>query len=1100
MRTKFCSVIKAAVLTFIVLCAIPSYGEDGVMVLGSDLDKRSFKKNWIIESESPDYKVSFLGDTVEIKAPKGLTLWRNQKLKAPLTIEYDAMVVVENADDRLSDLNCFWMASDPSSPDNFWKNSKGRGKFLNCYGMRLYYLGYGGNGNSTTRFRRYDGDARGIEDAAYRPKIIKEYTEKSHLLEANKWYHVKITSDGFRTQYFINGERLVDYRDPEGLTEGYFGFRTTLSRIRFANFRCEEINVARMPVPLHWIGDAPKGKKPVVFGVPFDENVLSRDGRMALISSSDGEIPSDQWPMAFWPDGSVKWLGMAATIPANSGILTLNPIEKKRKGIAGVPDLKVISHASGIVVSGNGVSTYISNSGENLIDSIVDNGVKVSGNCTLLASTVSQPYTEGLLSQTFSNFKGKVSKVEVEKEGPNRVCVRFDGKYFGKGKEEGWLPFVVRLYFFGNTSEMRMTHTFIYDGDQHKDFIKSLGIRFGVPMKDELYNRHVAFSCSDGGVWSEPVQPLVGRRIANISNDTSSVSVQKRQMEGVQLPSKDKFDEKSRKHLENWASWNTYRLSQLSPDAFSIRKRANDDNSWVGTFSGTRSAGFVYAGDVAGGLAVGLEDFWQAYPSTLEVTDATKSEANLTVWLWSPESEPMDLRHYDNKAHDLDSSYEDVQEGMSTPYGIARTSSLVIIPTDGYKGKEEFARMAADFVSGGVLLPTPKYLHDRRVFGVWSLPDSSNEKRAAIEKRITDYMDFYADAIDKSKWYGFWNYGDVMHAYDFNRHDWMYDVGGYAWDNTELGTPMWLWYNFLRSGDPRSWRMAKAMTRHNGDVDVYHIGPNAGLGTRHNVSHWGCGAKEGRISQAAWNRFLYYLTADDRAGDLMTEVKDADQMLYTLDPMRLAQPRGKYPCTAPARLRFGPDWLSYAGNWLTEWERTGNTKYRDKILNGMKSIVALPQKLFQGPLALGYDPATGIITTEADTTLRTTNHLMTIMGGFEINNEMMRMTDVEGWEAAWRDHADRYKEMAQELSHNRFRVSRLAAYAAFMNQDEKKAAETWHDLLTRKEHKVAEPFRMYKVEPPLVPSEKLEIFPISTNDAALWSLDAIYMQEVIPQD
>ena len=77
-------------------------------------------------------------------------------------------------------------------------------------------------------------------------KIIKEYTEKSHLLEANKWYHVKITSDGFRTQYFINGERLVDYRDPEGLTEGYFGFRTTLSRIRFANFRCEEINVARM--------------------------------------------------------------------------------------------------------------------------------------------------------------------------------------------------------------------------------------------------------------------------------------------------------------------------------------------------------------------------------------------------------------------------------------------------------------------------------------------------------------------------------------------------------------------------------------------------------------------------------------------------------------------------------------------------------------------------------------------------------------------------------------------------------------------------------------------------------------------------------------
>ncbi len=53
MRTKFCSVIKAAVLTFIVLCAIPSYGEDGVMVLGSDLDKRSFKKIGLSNLRAP---------------------------------------------------------------------------------------------------------------------------------------------------------------------------------------------------------------------------------------------------------------------------------------------------------------------------------------------------------------------------------------------------------------------------------------------------------------------------------------------------------------------------------------------------------------------------------------------------------------------------------------------------------------------------------------------------------------------------------------------------------------------------------------------------------------------------------------------------------------------------------------------------------------------------------------------------------------------------------------------------------------------------------------------------------------------------------------
>ena len=56
-----------------------------------------------------------------------------------------------------------------------------------------------------------------------------------------------------------------------------------------------------------------------------------------------------------------------------------------------------------------------------------------------------------------------------------------------------------------------MVHSFIYDGDQNKDFIRSLGVRFQVPMRGFIY-RHVAFAGADGGVWSEPVKPLVGRR------------------------------------------------------------------------------------------------------------------------------------------------------------------------------------------------------------------------------------------------------------------------------------------------------------------------------------------------------------------------------------------------------------------------------------------------------------------------------------------------------------------------------------------------------------------------------------------------------------
>ena len=103
------------------------------------------------------------------------------------------------------------------------------------------------------------------------------------------------------------------------------------------------------------------------------------------------------------------------------------------------------------------------------------------------------------------------------------------------------------------------------------------------------------------------------------------------------------------------------------------------DSPWIGTFTGTRSGGFVFAGDVSGGIGVGLQDFWQAYPASLEVRQARSDEASLIVWLWSPEAEAMDLRHYDKVAHDLNASYEDVQEGMSTPYGIARTHTLTLV-------------------------------------------------------------------------------------------------------------------------------------------------------------------------------------------------------------------------------------------------------------------------------------------------------------------------------------------------------------------------------------------------------------------------------------
>ncbi|WP_321478715.1 DUF6250 domain-containing protein [uncultured Bacteroides sp.] len=1119
---------RAYSIVFLLLCTIGLHAQNEVQPSG--LNSKQFAKYWRVESESPDYKITFLNDTVEMFAPKGLTLWRKEKMSGNVTIEYDACIMNEGKPgDRLSDLNCFWMASDPLYPDNIWKQAKWRnGVFKHCYSLQMYYMGYGGNHNSTTRFRRYDGNYERAEKEHQLPAILKEYTDVKHLLKANQWYHIKITCINNRVCYYINDERLIDYRDPNPHRSGWFGFRTTLSRARITNFSYKAHPTDDSTISLKWIGDTPSVNTAVSFGVPFAKGKVSANEKFSLATARGTKIPIDNWNLAYWPDGSIKWGGFAAVIPSSTEKLTLyigkkglstehkredkftskanKTCKKGRKDEQRFTNSLTIQESADHIIIDNGMlTTFLSKKGKCIFDSLIYNKTRIAGPAQLICQTESKIIdgaNENFLNGAdykeqvcYTNYRSEIKKVTIESQGKIRAVVKIEGVH--KNAEREWLPFVVRLYFYVGNEQIKLVHSIIYNGDQHKDFIKGLGLTFDVPLREALYNRHVAFAGSGNGLWSEPVQPLTGRRTIKLKSDRN---IYREQMEGKRIPDYQEFNSMNQDLIDHWASWSDYRLSQLSPDAFSIRKRANNNNPWIGTFSGDRSRGLAFVGDVSGGLSVCLQNFWQSYPSSIEIQRARTAHAALTVWLWSPEGEAMDLRHYDNVAHGLNESYEDVQKGLSTPYGIARTSVLMLCPQINYPGKTQLSALASNLSVSKQLICSPEYLQRQHAFGIWSLPDRSTPTRNQVEDQLNAYIDYYQKAIEQHKWYGYWNYGDVMHTYDPERHEWRYDIGGFAWDNTELASNMWLWYSFLRTGRADIWRMAEAMTRHTTEVDVYHLGPNAGLGSRHNVSHWGCGAKEARISQAAWNRFYYYLTTDERSGDLMTEVKDADQKLYTMDPMRLAQPREEYPCTAPARLRIGPDWLAYAGNWMTEWERTRNTVYRDKIIAGMKSIAQLPNGLFTGPKALGFDPATGIISYEGNPKMENTNHLMTIMGGFEVMNELMEMINLPEWKKVWLDHAAHYTKKAWEISHSRFLIPKLAAYAAYQTSDPKLKAQAWNELMPRNGKYPWKPLQMKKILPPKVLSPIDEDTSVSTNSVATWAIDAIYMLEVAPPD
>ncbi|MBQ6966055.1 MAG: hypothetical protein IJP82_10300 [Bacteroidaceae bacterium] len=950
---------------------------------------------WKVEAEDPASTVTWRGGTATIVAPKGLTLWCEEQMEGNVVIEYEARIIAdkrfknEQGQVRVSDLNCFWMAD---------RCGGFGGRFVNYYALKTYYVGYGGNWNTTTRFRRYTGDRRGVDSTQYRPAILKEYIDKEHLLTKDRWYKIRLEQVDGHARYYIDGELLVDYVDPRPLKEGYFGFRTTMAVAQLRNFRyiCDKPD--EKPVVLKWVGN--KGNGAVTFGVPFDKGEVTTSD-FTLKNDKGIILPLDTWRLASWPDGSTKWQAFTTIVPEGTDSVLLVPRPPKGEGYR-------------------------------------DGNQQQDGTQPMANAANALPlWGAGGFYVTLNGEKCPILSHEIEAKGNFREVHKYTGKNF-----------IIRTYQYAGrnagTKEMKLVHTLLVDSTLNKEGLHELSIHFQVPMHGKPYERFINF-----GDKSMSVQPLIARRPIDLQ----------------------RMDTITRMVLANIAQWDDFRLSQLSPNGYSIRKRATHQSPWIGTIEGQRAEGKVTVGDSTSRTSFLLKDFWQSYPSTLMVSGLRGDTAIVTISLYSPEAEPYSFEHYDTIAHTLEAAYEDVQPGMSTAWGIGRTSTILINSQDEYH-----------------LVPTPEYLHRKRAFGIWSLPTMETARDSLIEGKLNDIMAFYQQEIERNGWYGFFNYGDVMHAYDASRDEWRYDVGGYAWDNTELGTPAMLWYQFLRTGNPAVWRMAEAMTRHCSEVDTYHTGPHAGLGSRHNVTHWGCGAKEARISEAWWNRFYYYLTADERTGDILHEVADADTLLYILDPMRLAQPRELYPCTAPARLRIGPDWFAYASNWLTEWERgsvccdtvaakKGISPYLRKLKAGMTSISSLPQGFFQGPLALGYDPATGIITSEADPSLQSTNHLMPIMGGFELMNELEPMIDHPKFYQAWLDHNRLYKQKAWELRKNRFLIPRLSAYAGWRLGDERLKQQAWDDLLNH-----------------LPLTDKPTIW---TNDCATWTLDAIFLKETI---
>ena len=183
---------------------------------------------WRFEAEktlpvTPASQAEIIPDGVKIVAQRGVTLWFEHPLKGNYTLTFDRKILKPEGALRVSDMNIFWNAHEKNGALPHVRNGT-----LSAYNsLVLEYAGIGGNNNTTTRFRHYDGSGARI--------LLQESNAPADMLKPDHIYHTVISVHNGVTTLFLDGKKFFS-APVNAASPGYFGIRTVGSQQEITHF------------------------------------------------------------------------------------------------------------------------------------------------------------------------------------------------------------------------------------------------------------------------------------------------------------------------------------------------------------------------------------------------------------------------------------------------------------------------------------------------------------------------------------------------------------------------------------------------------------------------------------------------------------------------------------------------------------------------------------------------------------------------------------------------------------------------------------------------------------------------------------------------
>jgi len=586
---------------------------------------------------------------------------------------------------------------------------------------------------------------------------------------------------------------------------------------------------------------------PVTRGIPLARGVLKDEKKAALVDAQGRAVPCVARAVAFWPDGSIKWLllDFQARLEGAKGAKLRLVVGEKAKP-APIPNpLKVAETPEGIVVDTGKLKMGFADNGGRLALGV---GLDLNGDGKVAEDEGVIKPGAAIFGSVFSHVKdseryasrvwldpgepdpgaAEVTELRVEEQSPLRavVLVRANLRHRllastidPKQRPPVGTPVTLRFHLYAASSMVRLTHTFMFAGDVRSDFLRELGIRL-------------------------PLAAGAGQKVRT-SLDGRDVEMPRGGESGLLQ--------------ENADSALAWRAGRRKAEVLALGRQAD---GWL---------------DVSGerwGVTVGLRGMREMFPQEIHVTGE-----GIWTHFYPPHVPPMDVRRYAFKYGDGEST----STGFGSAFGALRTHEAYWFFHPGTEEAASGSKHVREMLSPPLARVPPRYVADTLAVG------HVVEHGAATNDPHFDNVLYHLPRMHRHnrdfwRWFGFWDFGDEVQVYSAARRRWDLDDGRYGWYNNEPVRDYNYHLAWLMTGNRRLWEAAEAMSYHVYEVDVRHASPqpfmSAGAslarqpydhsttsgidlcGRRHNCQHWADGYFGQRVGSPPGFRLCYYQNGD----------------------------------------------------------------------------------------------------------------------------------------------------------------------------------------------------------------------------------------------